>query len=403
MNSIVIALVVFLFAGLPVRQALAQNGSKRFDLVCHDEAMPSVLKKVEEASGFKVLFTYNEVQNFKVTINLKQKTVEEAMVAITTSFPLSFRINGKYVSVLLIKRQATQKITGQVKDVNGDPLPGVNVRTDDPSVGGATDMDGKFTITVPEGKQVKTVHFTYIGMQKVSVPFAGKPLAVVMKDDAHAVDEVVVTGIFERKKEGFTGSANRMSGEEIRKLTSGNVLNAIQMLDPGFRMEESMISGSNPSSVPNFNMRGQSSMGDYSTDETIIMRGDVDTRPNQPLFVLDGIIGVSVTKIMDLDPAQIASVTLLKDAAAMAIYGSQASNGVVVVETKAPEAGKLRVTYNGNYKVEYPDLTDYNLLNAAEKLELERRAGFTTSITRENRLPAGWRLMPTNCIMSSVE
>ena len=196
LNSIVIALVVFLFAGLPVRQALAQNGSKRFDLVCHDEAMPSVLKKVEEASGFKVLFTYNEVQNFKVTINLKQKTVEEAMVAITTSFPLSFRINGKYVSVSLIKRQATQKITGQVKDVNGEPLPGVNVRTDDPSVGGATDMDGKFTIAVPEGKQVKTVHFTYIGMQKVSVPFAGKPLAVVMKDDAHAVDEVVVTGIF---------------------------------------------------------------------------------------------------------------------------------------------------------------------------------------------------------------
>lgn len=130
LNSIVIALVVFLFAGLPVRQALAQNGSKRFDLVCHDEAMPSVLKKVEEASGFKVLFTYNEVQNFKVTINLKQKTVEEAMVAITTSFPLSFRINGKYVSVLLIKRQATPKITGQVKDVNGEPLPGVNVRTE---------------------------------------------------------------------------------------------------------------------------------------------------------------------------------------------------------------------------------------------------------------------------------
>lgn len=368
-------LAVCLSAGLPCRHVSAQNTSKRFDLVCHDEAMPSVLKKVEKVSGFKVLFTYNEVQHFKVTVNLKQKTVEEVMVAITASFPLSFRINGKYVSVLSLKRQNMRQITGQVKDTNGDPLPGVNVRTDDSSVGGATDMDGKFAIAIPEGKQVKTVHFSYIGMQKLSMPFDGAPLTVVMKDDAHAVDEVVVTGIFERKKEGFTGSANRMSGEEIRKLTSGNVLNAIQMLDPGFRMEESMISGSNPSSVPNFNMRGQSSMGDYSTDETIIMRGDVDTRPNQPLFVLDGIIGVGVTKIMDLDPAQIASVTLLKDAAAMAIYGSQASNGVVVVETKAPEAGKLRVTYNGNYKVEYPDLTDYDLLNAAEKLELERRAG----------------------------
>ena len=113
-------------------------------------------------------------------------------------------------------------------------------------------------------------------------------------------------------------------------------------------MGDNMISGSNPNSVPDFNMRGQSSMGDYSTDETVIMRGDIDTRPNQPLFVLDGIIDVGVTKIIDLDPAQIESITLLKDAAAMSIYGSEASNGVVVVETKAPAAGKLRVTYNGN-------------------------------------------------------
>ena len=213
-------------------------------------------------------------------------------------------------------------------------------------------------------------------MKSKTVPFNGKPLHVVLEEDAQTMGEVVVTGIFERKKEGFTGSANRMTGDDIRKLSSGNILNAITMLDPGFRMGDNMLSGSNPSSVPDFSMRGQSSMGDYSTDETVIMRGDIDTRPNQPLFVLDGIIDVGVTKIMDLDPAQIESVTLLKDAAAMAIYGSQASNGVVVVETKAPEAGRLRVTYNGNYKVEYPDLTDYHLLNAAEKLELERRAGY---------------------------
>ena len=208
-----------------------------------------------------------------------------------------------------------------------------------------------------------------------------------MKDDAKAIDEVVVTGIFERKKEGFTGSANRMSGDDVRKLTSGNVLNAIQLLDPGFRMGDNMISGSNPNSVPDFNMRGQSSMGDYSTDETVIMRGDIDTRPNQPLFVLDGIIDVGVTKIIDLDPAQIESITLLKDAAAMSIYGSEASNGVVVVETKAPAAGKLRVTYNGNYKIEYPDLTDYDLLNSAEKLELEKRAGYYDPIgSTENQV-----------------
>lgn len=269
-----------------------------------------------------------------------------------------------------------QSVTGKVVDSSGQPMPGVSIISNDKSLKAITSADGTFSITVPKDKKVKSFTFSFVGMKSQTLAYTGKPYQVTLEEDSHTMDEVVVTGIFERKKEGFTGSANRMSGDDIRKLSSGNILNAITMLDPGFRMGDNMISGSNPSSVPDFSMRGQSSMGDYSTDETVIMRGDIDTRPNQPLFVLDGIIGVGVTKIMDLDPAQIASVTLLKDAAAMAIYGSEASNGVVVVETKAPEAGKLRITYNGNYKVEYPDLTDYDLLNAAEKLELERRAGY---------------------------
>lgn len=274
------------------------------------------------------------------------------------------------------QQQSENNVRGVVKDTSGEPLMGVHIQGDDKSIVGTTDLDGKFSIVVPRGKTVKKLKFSYIGMKTLELPYSGKNMVVTMDYDTHAVGEVVVTGIFQRKKEGFTGSANRMSGDDVRKLTSGNVLGAIQMLDPGFRMGDNRIAGSNPNSVPDFSMRGQSGMGDYSTDETVIMRGDIDTRPNQPLFVLDGIIDVGVSKIMDLDPAQIESITLLKDAAAMSIYGSKASNGVVVVETKAPEAGRLRVTYNGNYKVQYPDLTDYDLLNAAEKLELEKRAGF---------------------------
>ncbi len=284
------------------------------------------------------------------------------------------------------KQSGKNVVIGRVKDATGAPLPGVSIVTDDKSVHGMSDAAGNFSISVPAGKKVKTVTFSFVGMQKKTVAFTGKPIYVVLSDDSNAIDEVVVTGIFERKKEGFTGSANKMTGDEVRKLTSGSVLNAIQLLDPGFRMGDNMMSGSNPNSIPEFSMRGQSSMGDYSTDETVIMRGDIDTRPNQPLFVLDGIIDVGVTKIIDLDPAQIESITLLKDAAAMSIYGSQASNGVVVVETKAPAAGKLRVTYNGNYKVEYPDLTDYNLLNAAEKLELEQRAGYYDPIGNDQNI-----------------
>ena len=285
-----------------------------------------------------------------------------------------YQSNSEKVSVQQQSDEHTQ-CTGIVTDAQGEPIVGASIRIKGTSIGAVTDVNGKFVIKKGVTNQASLV-VTYLGYEDQTVKWNGKPMNIVLAEKSKALEGVVVTGIFERKKEGFTGSANRVSGDDIRKISSGIILNAITMLDPGFRKGDNMLSGSNPSSVPEFSMHGQSSMGDYSTDETVIMRGDVDTRPNQPLFVLDGIIGVSVTKIMDIDPAQIESITLLKDAAAMAIYGSQASNGVIVVETKAPAAGKLRVTYNGNYKIEYPDLTDYNLLNAAEKLELEKRAGF---------------------------
>lgn len=353
---------------------------ERLSFECTNESLASAFRKLEQASGYKILFTYEDVQSYRATVSVKDSPVSDIMDALIAGHPLTYRLEGSYITVVPARQTgstgAARSATGKVSDVGGNPIPGVSVVSDDGSLKGITSADGTFAINLPAGKDVRSFAFSFIGMKSKTVAFKGRPLSVTLEEDAQTVDEVVVTGIFERKKEGFTGSANRMTGDEIRNLSSGNILNAITMLDPGFRMGDNMLSGSNPSSVPDFTMRGQSSMGDYSTDETVIMRGDIDTRPNQPLFVLDGIIDVGVTKIMDLDPAQIESVTLLKDAAAMAIYGSQASNGVVVVETKAPEAGRLRVTYNGNYKVEYPDLTDYHLLNAAEKLELERRAGY---------------------------
>ena len=190
-------------------------------------------------------------------------------------------------------------------------------------------------------------------------PGAKTEIDVVMEMAKEALDEVVVTGIFRRNKEGFTGSATQVSGEDIKKMTAGNVLKALEILDPGFKMNSSNLSGSNPNAVPDFQMRGQANMGNYESTDVGVLRGDVNTRPNQPLFVLDGVIGVNATTIMDLDPEQVESITLLKDAAATVIYGSEAANGVVVVETKAPAPGKLRFTYNGNYKLEIPDLSVY--------------------------------------------
>ena len=337
----------------------------------HNVSLREVVEKLQKVTDYTFLYKNDLLKTGDcLDVNVKDREIREVLDEILSPRGLAFEIDDK---VIVIRQQNSAqqqveeiRIQGKVVDEKRISLPGVTVLVKGTDLGVTTDEQGKFQLRLPKSSQEVVLVFSFVGMKKKEVSWKGEAeLKVVMTVEAAEMEEVVVTGIFERKKEGFTGSANRMSGEEISKLTSGNVLNAIQMLDPGFRMGDNIMSGSNPNAIPEFNMRGQASMGDYSTDETIIMRGDIDTRPNQPLFVLDGIIDVGVTKIIDLDPAQIESITLLKDAAAMAIYGSQASNGVVVVETKAPMAGKLRVSYNGNYKVEYPDLTDYDLLNAA--------------------------------------
>lgn len=271
-----------------------------------------------------------------------------------------------------------QVIRGKVVDKGGQPLPGVTIRVKGTRLGFTTNEKGEFYYKAPNGvKEGSVLIFSYIGFKTLERKTASNTLMkVVLEEDVDVLSEVVVTGMFQRRKEGFTGSVNQIKGEDVTKMTSGNILKAIELLDPGFRIGSDRLTvGSNPSGLPDFNMRGQASMGDYSLDDKVYLRGDLDTRPNQPLFVLDGIIGVPVTKIMDLNTELIESITILKDAAAMVIYGAQASNGVVVVETKAPETGKLRVTYNGNYCLEVPDLRDYHLVGAHEKLVLEKRAG----------------------------
>ena len=266
-------------------------------------------------------------------------------------------------------------ITGKVSDNEGEPLVGATILEKGTNNGAITKVDGAYSIQVKNSSSV--LIFSYIGYETVEKTVNNQlVIHVTLLSKISEMEEVVITGMFIRKKEGFTGSAITVDSEQIRQLTSGNVLKALEIVDPGFKISSSNISGSNPNAIPDYQLRGTANIGDYELDDVSVMRGDLNTRTNQPLFVLDGIIGVSATSIMDLDPEQIESITLLKDAASTVIYGSQAANGVVVVETKKPAAGKLLITYNGNYGITWPDLGVYNLTNASEKLEIEKRAGY---------------------------
>ena len=255
-------------------------------------------------------------------------------------------------------------------DKNKEPLPGVTVLIKGTTTGVVTDTDGNYAIGIP-GSSTSTLVFSCIGMKNVEVVVKdNNVINVTMEEDVTEVDEVVVTGYFNKAKESFTGTATSFSGEELRQVNPVNALTALSVLDPSFKMLENIADGSNPNVVPKFQIRGSSSMPNVKNE----YEGD----PNMPTFIMDG-FEVSAEKVFDLDPNRIESMTLLKDAAATAIYGSRASNGVVVIVTKMPELGSIRLSYNMDLSFNIPDLRDYDLLDAEEKLELERAAGYYSS------------------------
>ncbi len=242
-------------------------------------------------------------------------------------------------------------------DTNGDPLPGVNISIEGTSRGCTTNFNGEYTLSVPE--QCRLV-VSFIGMETQTVAYNGEPtMDITLAEDSRQIDEVVVTGYFTRKTEGFAGAVTTIKKEDLQKVHTGNIFTTLSALDAGFKITENNLAGSNPNALPDFTIRG---------------RGSFQEGSSAPLFILDG-FETTAQKVYDMDVNRIESITILKDASATILYGSRAANGVVVIETVKPKPGQLRVTYDFKPTVAIADLTDYDLMNASEKLEYERLAG----------------------------
>ena len=273
------------------------------------------------------------------------------------------------------KQQTTESQTpekkviyrGVVIDDTDAPLPGVSVTLPhSKGTGVTTDVNGRFEISVPES--VHNLVFSYIGMKTQTVRVKGitKDITVRLESDAVNLKEAVVTGIYTRNAESFTGSMATYTNKELKQVGNLNVLQSLQALDPAFVITDNNLRGADPNATLDISIRGTTNLTD--------LESDYEYDPNQPLFILDGFES-DLTTITNLNIDRVASITILKDAASTAIYGSKAANGVVVVETVKPEPGKLRFSYSGNYQVAWADLTDYNMMNAREKLAYEKLAG----------------------------
>lgn len=343
-------------------------------LKLHNVSIETVLDAVKKQTGVNML--YNS-QMFKgvppVSIDTKNERWETVLKLILN--PQGFDYVVKDGIVVIRKQQRENRVHGTIKDLHGEPIPGASIIVKGTRTGTSTNIDGEFMLDVKSEKV--TLEVSFIGMKKQTLHVDAtrrKSFDIVMVDDVKTLEDVVVTGYGNVRKTSFTGSSTQISGDDLRKVSQTNILDAMQSFDPSFRLMSNAQFGSDPNALPEMYIRGRSGIGVRDLDKDQLSKSNLENNPNLPTFIMDG-FEVSIEKIYDLDPSRIESMTILKDAAATAIYGSRAANGVVVITTVEPKPGEVRVSYNFTGTVEMPDLRDYNLANASEKLEIERLAG----------------------------
>ncbi|MDR0414063.1 MAG: SusC/RagA family TonB-linked outer membrane protein [Prevotellaceae bacterium] len=278
---------------------------------------------------------------------------------------------------------APQAISGTVKDADSKmPVVGVAVRVQGSTRGTFTDRNGQFFI---QAEEKNVIEFSMMGYKAYThtVQKNSPAVNVLLEEDAVSLEDVVVeSGIIQRNKLGFTGAYSTVSSEELKSVGNINLLQSLKSLDPGVAVMDNNLSGSNPNAMANIEVRGQTSMS------ITTLQDEASATSNQPLFILDG-FEATLQEINDLDVNRVESITILKDAGSTAIFGAKGANGVIVVETVKPKEGRMFVTYNGDFQAAIPDLSVYNMMNAAEKLEFERVAGrYNYNATNENEDPS---------------
>lgn len=359
---------------MTIQQVIEQ---KKVTINISNKPIRTILYELQRQSGISFIIKEDgDMTRLKnISLDVKNVTVKEALDTLLKGTGFEYVITEDAVTISRKKstpqvKQEKIDYSGKVIDNNLKPVAGATVIVVGTTEGAITDESGAFSFKAIPGCNIEV---TYVGFKPVNTTLTsgGKALTIRLESDEMAVDDVVVTGIYSRKKESFTGSSQTYSAKNLKSIGNQNILKALGSLDPSFAIIENNQFGSDPNRMPDIEVRGKTSV--------IGLDQEFGKNLNQPLFILDG-FETTLTVINDLSMDMIENVTILKDAAAAAIYGSKAANGVVVVETKRPATGKFRISYNGNFSLNFADLSDYNLMNSSEKLSFELMSGYYGSV-----------------------
>lgn len=323
-------------------QKQTDMGNVRVNLTMTNVALEEVFKAIEQQTEFSFFYEENLAKEFpSVSISAKKRSLEYVLRDLSQAHHLRFKQIDRRISVKRASDGEDQDtlaaqttVSGKVADENDQPLPGVSVLVEGTTTGAATDLEGVYSITVNKGASLA---FSFIGYKTQIVPVGDQQtINVVLREDVQGLDQVVVIGYGIQKKSDLTGAVVSADIEHLTELSNVSLFQGLQGTVPGLNIGAVDQAGENPS----FSIRGQNTLSNNRAD-------------NAPLVVVDGIIYRG--NIMDLNTADIKSVDILKDISSTAIYGSQASNGVILITTK--KGGGQRkpvINYNASYAFQQP-------------------------------------------------
>jgi len=321
---------------LLVSQVLAVNSysqNTRLSLNQTNTTIRKVLQEIEDQTEYYFMYNGKFVNVERtVSINANNQSISEVLNKLFENTGISYHIEDRQIALsenfTPNRTQQEKKVSGKITTPDGEAIPGATVSVKGTTNGTITDFDGVYTISNVPGDA--TLIFSFVGMKTIEMQVANQSIInVEMEEESIGLEEVVAVGYGVQKKKLVTGTTVQVDGESLQKLSTVSALGALQSQSPGVKITQS---SGQPGEGFKVNIRGLGTTGDAS-----------------PLYVIDGIAGGSIN---NLNPADIESIDVLKDAASAAIYGARAANGVILVSTKQGKKGQIQMSYDGYYGVQ---------------------------------------------------
>ena len=338
--------------------------NKGVSIKAQSETLKTILAQIEKQTNARFVYSDTRIPIEKqVSVEVNGQSLETVLKGLLHPLSIRYQVSGNYIVLSKFKTEVMEKtsvkeilapafiVTGTVTDEKGEPLLGTSVVLEGTTKGTLTDENGKYTLELDDADKNGNLIFSFVGFDKQTVPITGRNTINIVLSEGKALEQVVVVGYGTQKKSDITGSVASLSRERLEQLPNANLAQALQGSIPGLQINTN-------------------SAGAEGNSNSILIRGrNSISASNTPLIVWDGIpYGGGFSEI---NPNDVESVEVLKDASAAAIYGARGSNGVILITSKKGKKGKLNITYDGFYGVQNT-INEPELLSGPEFYEFKK-------------------------------